>query len=193
MKTKLIIISSIAGITIFVFFIAHIWAVYTIEEKYNNTQDLSGNLQIDAIKNQQLSSLKKKIKNFSEQSKALVSLFIKDDDIPDSIQSLETIMKNLKITGTTKSVSERDVPELKSASKNELVIAFEAEAPYSNLMQYISILENLPYKSYISSASIVKESSTQTIDQTSKNIRKDLWKLNLTLNIVKIKTIKASK
>ena len=193
MKRKLIIISSIVGIGILIFLGINVWAIYTIGEKYNSTQDLSGNLQMDTIKNKHLSSLQKKIKNFSDQNKELMTLFIKDDDIPNSIQSLEVIMKNLKIAGITKSVSERDVPELKLASKNELVITFEAEAPYSNLMQYISILENLPYKSYISSASIVKETSVQSIDQIPKNIRKDLWKLNLTLNIVKNKTIKSSK
>ncbi|MFA6463956.1 MAG: hypothetical protein WCV55_03035 [Candidatus Paceibacterota bacterium] len=185
MKKKLIIISSIVGTMALVFFAVHIWVISKIEQKYSDTQNLSGNLQMDIIKNQQLSNLRRKIKNFSEQNKELLALFIKDDDIPNSIQSLETIMRNLKITGNTKSVSEINVPELKSALKNELLITFEAEAPYSNLMQFISILENLPYRSYISSVSIVKETPVQSLGQTTKSAKNDLWKLNLTLNIVK--------
>lgn len=192
MKQKFLIISSIFGILICSFFAIHVWALSSIGQKYDNTQDLSNNLQTDMFKNQQLTNLKRSLKKAGEQKDALLALFIKDDDIPNFIQSLETIMKNLKISGTTKSVSERVVPELKSFGKNELVISFEAEAPYSNLMQFVSILENLPYKSYISLVTLTKEDSVQT-SGTIKSSKSNLWKLNLTLNIVKIKTVSNSK
>ncbi|MEI8338096.1 MAG: hypothetical protein WCF92_03045 [bacterium] len=193
MKIRLIIISSIVGTIALIFMLGHIWMISTIEKRYTDTQNLAGNLQLDAMKTQQLSNLKKDIKNFNDKNMALLDLFIKEDDIPNFIESLETIMKNQKVIGVTKSISEASVPELTSASKDQLVISFEAEAPYPNLMQFVSILENLPYKSYISSATLTKETSAQNLGKDLKSTKVNLWKLNLTLNVVKIKTISPAK
>ena len=186
MKSKLLIVSLLLGIILCVFFALHIWELSSIAQKYDDNQNISMNLQNDTIKSQQLANFQKSLKKSSEEKDALLALFIKNDDIPNFIQSLETIMKNLKITGTTKSVSERVVPELTSSGKNELLISFEAEAPYSNLMQFVDILENLPYKSYISTATITKEDSGQVLGVTTKPSKSSLWKLDVTLNIVKI-------
>lgn len=186
MKTKFFIISLVVGVIICILAVVHLFAISQIGKNYDDTQNISDSLQNDMIKNQQLSNLKKSFKNAGEENVALMAIFIKNDDIPSFIQSLETIMKNLKIVGSTKSVSERTLPELTPSGKNELLVSFEAEAPYSNLMQFVSILESLPYKSYISSATIIKEASGQVAGATAKPPKTNLWKLNLTLNIVKI-------
>ncbi len=193
MRSKLLIIFSVLGIIVCVFFAIHVWALSTIGQKFDDIQNLSNNVQSDIIKNQQLNNLKRNLKNASEQKAALLAVFIKDDDIPNFIQSLEVIMKNFKVSGTTKSVSEKNVPTLNSAGKDELLISFEAEAPYQNLMQFISILESLPYKSYISSVTLVKENSGLTSATDIKSSKTNLWKLDLTLNIVKIKIAKPTK
>ncbi len=189
MKSKLLIIISILGIIFCIFFAVHVWALSSIGQKYEDNQNISMNLQSDMIKSEQLANFQKSLKKSSEEKNALLALFIKNDDIPNFIQSLETIMKNLKIVGTTKSVAERAVPELTSSGKDELLISFEAEGSYSNLMQFVDILENLPYKSYISTATLIKEDS----GAIAKPLKTIPWKLDLTLNIVKINNVQPPK
>ena len=185
MKTKLLITSSIIGIIVCFLFGLHVWAISQIGQNYDSNQNNFGNVQNDLIKNQQLNNLKRSLKNAGQEKDALLALFINNDDIPNFIQSIETVMQNLKINGTTKSVSERSLPELTAASKDELVVSFEAEATYPKLMQLVEILENLPYKSYLSQVNLTKEDLSQTSSTNVKSTVTGLWKLSLTLNVVK--------
>ena len=71
MKSKFLIISLVIGIIICIFFAVHVWAISTIGQKYDDAQNLSNNVQSDLIKNQQLTNLKKSLKNVTEDNIAL--------------------------------------------------------------------------------------------------------------------------
>lgn len=161
----------------------YVWLVLKIQNTLASVEGFYSDIALSQTKDTSLQNLNRNSRTIIKEDAEIQSLFVQDQSAPDFIQSIETMMQDLKIDGAIKSVSNEQEPELTPLSKDELEVSIEADSSYSNLLNFVSLLENLPYKSYVTSVSLQK--NTETDQKTGAVIitKNAPWILDVTLNV----------
>lgn len=150
----------------------------------NNTKEKVILLSREVIeknqKNNELEAIRRNLKATLSDNARLASFFVPHDSVADFIQTAETLGKKSGLIISTKKVESESSVELDQFDKEILSIIMDTEGSWSDTMQFIGLLSNLPYK--ISISSLVLES----LDKSEKKGGAG-WQGSINFNVIKIK------
>ncbi len=188
MKNKFLNIVILISLLIIFLISIYVWVYNVTDKHFNKANEVAILLQSERAKHSELEGLKSNINQTLSKKEKLVSVFLNHDQAAEFIQLIESLAKEVGISGKTVSVESNDVSELSILGKEQMEIAFEASGSYSKLMKFVSIIEKLPYKSSINNLSISKNTKISSSKNNSTDVAVPSgWSLKMVLNVVKIK------
>jgi hypothetical protein len=151
-KTKLILMLSLAALAVSASIYAYLYISFIhlkrgAEELKVMTAESKGTYD-------ELAKIKENLKDTLGTEDRLRSLFVASDAIVDFIQVLEEVMKTAGVQGGVEDVTEVTTPELDAAGKKELHLSLVVTGPWNSILKLESLVENIPYRSTINSASM---------------------------------------
>ncbi len=136
-----------------------------------------------------LDIIEQNLKGTVENGDRIAALFLGQDSIVDFIQTIESVMKDVGVSGSVDSVVEQSFPELDASGKEKINMVISAEGDWSGLVNLLGLLERLPYKSTVNSfslryADVMVEATKKKAASTTK-----VWQLKVNLDVWAIKKI----
>ncbi len=110
----------------------------------------------------ELAKVKENLKTTLGTGDRLSSLFIGRDSVVDFIQMIEDVMRTAGVSGTVDGVTESKTAELDAIGKNELHLTVSASGSFNSIMKFEGLLEKIPYKATINSATFSYKDGGET-------------------------------
>ena len=150
---------------LFVFF-----AFRFISNKNLQAVELSKNIQEKINQEENLTKFKKVIQETNEKNALLKSYIVDQDRIDQLVTYLEAKGDSVGVPIQIKNV------DVSTINPNTISLSFDGEGAFSNVMNLVWIMENLPYSVNINSISLSSDASGK-------------WKLNMKLDVTSNQTI----
>lgn len=118
-----------------------------------NTKEKVEAVSLDLVTEQkkaaELEAIQKNIKLTISDSDTLKSLFVSADGVVDFIQYIESVGRSVGLKVTTKNIEPQDEETLSALGKENMKVSLETSGSWQATAQFLSLLQNIPYKSEI--------------------------------------------
>lgn len=155
-----------------------------------DTSSKLNQINLDALKREQLQSVKNLLDETKTQRNKISNLFIQADGSVEFIEMIESLSK----TASTKLIIESvgiDTQKTKIGSSTESIrLALKTEGLWINVVHFLNILENLPFK--ISFDTVVLDRNSEVLSSTSSKTKEkspSYWKGSFSFSVLKIKNV----
>lgn len=194
LKTKKILIASaIAALLAFLLFGGLFWIIKTQNE---NIAILASEAHQSFAKDEAVRSIKASFEKNKEALQSIDSFFISKDGVVDFINSLDTLGKQYGVTLNIGEVTSEVDLKVKDDFKETLKLRLDASGSWNSVMNFLTALENLPFRIKVDQVSIglasasdkllfVNASSTGT--ELRKPGSKEEWKASYNISILKLR------
>jgi hypothetical protein len=129
-----------------------------------------------------------------DDKKKLLNYFIPANGAVDFITSFEQTAQSIGLKFNTVSLDSEQVTDLASQNKELLHIVFETNGSWNSTMQFLSLVESMPYAVQIVGANLEGAAGTPSLvgsDSASgvltNKVNLGYWRLLLNIKVVKIK------
>lgn len=193
MKNKKIFLAFVISIVIlFVLFIFYFFIHSEVGRLYGEMKTIRENIAEGLAKDKELDLIKSDIKNTLGDYERINSFFVSSDGLVDFIQYVENMGKEAGVSVLTRSVTNKNGSQNNPSEnypegfKEEIIISFDVYGSLKNNLNFLDLIEHLPYKISVLGASFEK------IDQktTEKDVPVDKnfdYKSNISISVIKSK------
>jgi hypothetical protein len=129
-----------------------------------------------------------------DDKKRLLNYFVPANGAVDFITSFEQMAQGIGLKFNTVSLDSEQVAELSSQNKELLHVVFETNGSWNSTMQFLSLVESLPYAVQIVGAGLEGAAGSPSLvgsetpnGVVTNKVNLGYWRLLLNIKIVKIK------
>lgn len=133
------------------------------------------------IENNGQQSLEDILNNTKEDREKIASIVLSDDKVVDFLESVEALGPLTNTTVTTASVNVNDAT---GKDTGFLTLQMNVAGSWQNVLQFASLIENMPYQITITDASFTGEVQKSTDKKKSQSVK---WRAQLNVSVVKDK------
>ena len=182
-KTQKILITII--ILNIVAFFSYFLLFSSIKEKNQQTSLSLNNTELELKKNDRYESVRDILSETESERKIIDSYFVNKEKIVDFIESIEGLGKQSGVAVHINSVGE-DEGALNTLTLPLLHLSIEAEGDFRSVFTFLSLLENLPFKTVLPRVALERQNPEQTISGISSSKKKvPVWKGSFELSVAK--------
>ncbi len=145
-RSKTILIS--ATISLVIAIILFVFSFYLLKNINTKSSILSKEIAQRELERENISQFKKIIKDTEEKHAQIDSFIIENTEVDQFVSALEQEGDKLGVPINIGGVN------LSNANQNRLVVLFDADGSFESLTKLLWIIENMPYKIEIKSASL---------------------------------------
>lgn len=183
-KNKILIFiysfAAILSLSLFGFLVNHIFS------KEAELTVLRQNVADLRSKKEELGNIAKNLGATLEDYELLRKLFVEAEGSVDFIESIEKTAKSAGLRFEVASVEAEDTEELGALGKDFLVLSINTVGNFKSNMQFIKLLENMPYKVTLSDIMLSKaRENSQKIGEIE--IKPGEWTMKLKVKVIRQK------
>jgi type II secretory pathway pseudopilin PulG len=193
-KTKKILILSIIS-AIIVFSLSG-FSFWQIKKQNESIALLASEAQQSTAKDEAVRSIRLLFDKNKESLTSLDSFFISKDGVVDFINSIDLLGKKFRVDLAIGEVTSEIDQKIKDDFKETIKLRLDASGSWGDVIDFLTALENLPYKIKVDQVSVGLSSASDKLlftnaSSTSIEIRKpgdkEEWKATYTISILKLR------
>lgn len=143
-------------------------------------------IKLEINRDERLRSLKDLLEKTKDQRDKISNIFVRPDGSVEFIEMIESLGKATDVKLEIESVGV-DAPKNKTASSTEYFrLAVKSEGLWRNVMQLLTLLEEMPFRVSIDNVSLSKTSSESATVKDKKQID-SIWNGNFGFSVLKAK------
>lgn len=193
-KTKKILVFSIISAIVAFFLFGFLF--WLIKSQNESIALLAGEVQQNSAKDDAVRSIRLLFDKNKDSLARLDSFFISKDGVVDFINSIDTLGKKYRVNLAIGEVTSEIDQKIKDDFKETLKLRLDASGSWGNVIDFLTALENLPYKIKVDQVSVGLSSASDKLlfanaSSTNPEVRKpgdkEEWKATYTISIIKLR------
>lgn len=178
---KTLLISSIVFALIAVAFA--IFLSILIDRGLENVAKIDQDIANEEVQKKNVESVEKVLEKTKESRDELATYILQDANIVSIVETIEKLGEKNSLAVTITGLEAEDSFEAKAGTINNVKMHVDAKGNWSNLLTFMILVENIPYKSTIDS--VILRKSTLESSVSDKSLPG--WSLGFNIKLLKIK------
>lgn len=147
-----------------------------------NISTIAGLIEAKTAENLEERSLRSILTNTQDDRERIDSYVLSDDKVVEFLETIESLgpMSSTKVVTSSVNIDESN--KAHSSTTGFLNMQINVRGSWENVMHFISLIENLPYK-----ITIKKVSATVITPDAETDIKLPEWQTNLEISVLKLK------
>lgn len=123
--------------------VAYVWFWNLVSVANDESSYLRGDIELQVRRNETAGSLEKLVDNTEAERQQIDSYFVGADQTIDFVEFLESLART---AGVSFEITSLEIEQVKDDFKDYIVLRGEAVGDWSPTMNFLSLLENAPYR-----------------------------------------------
>jgi Tfp pilus assembly protein PilO len=168
------ILTALLTVGVFIFFFR------IIKNKNEHTSAVLTVLENKIIKKENINTLEKKVAELEATRQAIEGYFVNSNNIDSFINYLE------KLGTSARTQLEVENVEISTVEKNTVLVKLSVKGTFTDVMQTVTLIENIPYQIHFTSVYLSKntQSVTSKVGDKEKVTTTSVWQADVSFKIL---------